>query len=611
MPPSKLPVAVEPPSFAPYLKGMLDFSLHPDMTQRKSCATLEPEDTPLTFYDRHIIICKQVSALSSLVQSLSKLCDDAHREVHAFSQTEYRKLHDLPPEPLEYGKAHTIGDYYERYVGDPATSYASRLCFSPDAKTWDSVFGILRHYPDYDSCNFLAEYKLQALGENAQLVRTRAIPYATIKQVCDLHQRFPTASLWHFYPMTPSGKSILKDMHPQNPFHWESSRATGYWNVSSKTPFSGKQNRKRPLGIRDPDTTPLDCKLKQKRLSVVNINRQPARTGRRRTDVHQFIQHAWSRAVTFDSTFIVFNCGLYERIGIRHRASQTLFLSPLIEPINSRHPSYGKLHVGLHVTIIQDLLDRSEHDLPKKRQKAEAPPPPDNASYVKVKEEMRKRELALGTLNYGIYCSPIPATFLQLKPSCAPEYMDLTLSEPIGEGAVGVAHAATVSLALETGEVLEHRVIIKLAFSNVQKEKIRHEYGVYEHLANVGHVQGIVQVHDLFEDPDSRTLALIMEDGGQSLANLNKLKGSGKNKVTGADRRTCLKALKSLHKAGVRHRDIRPANILFDAHRRVSIIDFDCATFDPLDMEQENLDDEICRMKEVLDGNYVDGLWVS
>ncbi|KAF4610101.1 hypothetical protein D9613_010624 [Agrocybe pediades] len=596
MPPSKLPVAVEPPSFAPYLKGMLDFSLHPDMTQRKSCATLEPEDTPLTFYDRHIssnLICKQVSALSSLVQSLSKLCDDAHREGHAFSQMEYRKLHDLPPEPLEYGKAHTIGDYYE----------------SPDAKTWDS-----------------------ALGENAQLVRTRAIPHATIKQICDLHQRFPTAALWHFYPMTPSGKYILKDMHPQNPFHWESSRATGYWNVSSKTPpsdasqgilnrhkdsvkggvpFSGKQNRKRPLGIRDPDTTPLDCKLKQKRLSVVNINRQPARTGRRRTDVHQFIQHAWSRAVTFDSTFIVFNCGLYERIGIRHRASQTLFLSPLIEPINSRHPSYGKLHVGLHVTIIQDLLDRSEHDLPKKRQKAEAPPPPDNVSYVKVKEEMRKRELALGTLNYGIYCSPIPATFFRLKPSCAPEYMDLTLSEPIGEGAVGVARAATVSLALETGEVLEHRVIIKLAFSNVQKEKIRHEYGVYEHLANVGHVQGIVQVHDLFEDPDSRTLALIMEDGGQSLANLNKLEGSGKNKVTGADRRTCLKALKSLHKAGVRHRDIRPANILFDAHRRVSIIDFDCATFDPLDMEQENLDDEICRMKEVLDGNYVDGLWVS
>jgi len=33
---------------------------------------------------------------------------------------------------------------------------------------------------------------------------------------------------------------------------------------------------------------------------------------------------AWGRAVLHDATFIIFNCGVYERIGVHHRASQTL-----------------------------------------------------------------------------------------------------------------------------------------------------------------------------------------------------------------------------------------------------------------------------------------------
>jgi hypothetical protein len=68
---------------------------------------------------------------------------------------------------------------------------------------------------------------------------------------------------------------------------------------------------------------------------------------------------AWSRLVHTDSTFVVFNCGNYERIGLRHRASQTLYLSELIDVPHCKSPGYGKIHVGLYMAIIHDLFDRT------------------------------------------------------------------------------------------------------------------------------------------------------------------------------------------------------------------------------------------------------------
>jgi hypothetical protein len=56
-----------------------------------------------------------------------------------------------------------------------------------------------------------------------------------------------------------------------------------------------------------------------------------------------------------DATFI-FHCGDRERIGIRHRESQTLYLSGLIDMTACKDPTYGEIQVGLHLTIIQDAL---------------------------------------------------------------------------------------------------------------------------------------------------------------------------------------------------------------------------------------------------------------
>ena len=59
-----------------------------------------------------------------------------------------------------------------------------------------------------------------------------------------------------------------------------------------------------------------------------------------------------------DASLIVFHCGNYERIGYRHRSSQTLFLSDLIDVSAGSEPHYGQLQIGLYMIILRDALER-------------------------------------------------------------------------------------------------------------------------------------------------------------------------------------------------------------------------------------------------------------
>ncbi|TFK66617.1 hypothetical protein BDN72DRAFT_899665 [Pluteus cervinus] len=68
------------------------------------------------------------------------------------------------------------------------------------------------------------------------------------------------------------------------------------------------------------------------------------------------IQRAWLLATLHDATFIVLSDGTSERIGIRHRASQTLFLSG---PIKIAHRiNYFKSQIGLYLAAYYDSFKR-------------------------------------------------------------------------------------------------------------------------------------------------------------------------------------------------------------------------------------------------------------
>jgi hypothetical protein len=64
----------------------------------------------------------------------------------------------------------------------------------------------------------------------------------------------------------------------------------------------------------------------------------------------------WTQAVTSDNTFMCLNSGNIEYIGIRHRGTQTLYLSPPIKRLSIA--GYGWLQTGLYLAIIEDAIAR-------------------------------------------------------------------------------------------------------------------------------------------------------------------------------------------------------------------------------------------------------------
>jgi hypothetical protein len=59
------------------------------------------------------------------------------------------------------------------------------------------------------------------------------------------------------------------------------------------------------------------------------------------------LSKAWAQAVRVDGSVIVLHSGNHELVCIRHRTTQTLYVSDLIGPHKCVNPGYGKLQVGV------------------------------------------------------------------------------------------------------------------------------------------------------------------------------------------------------------------------------------------------------------------------
>ncbi|KAF8074528.1 hypothetical protein FPV67DRAFT_585695 [Lyophyllum atratum] len=346
-----------------------------------------------------------------------------------------------------------------------------------------------------------------------------------------------------------------------------------------------------------------------------------------------FLQRAWARSVEQNTTYTVFNCGNFERIGFRHRSSQTLFLSELIRVPECKNPGYGKISIGLFLSIVQDVMDRTElerhqDELPrsnnrKRRRETFASDPNKrcktramalkersevderNRNQENVKKDARKRSLMLLELRYGVYNSPAPASFLRThsiqKETYGPEeYLSIILTSRIAGGATGVAHGATLRLLASDGEVRCVDVVVKLSFKSEQRERLRHECTIYEHLEKQG-VEGIPFVYGLFEDVETDTIALVMSHVGTALITLLPDDRSYGRTLSKSARAAYLRVLGDIHDAGVRHRDIRPENLTLHDDDRVAIIDFDMAELNPSEGAKRR---EMRHITDLLNGQY-------
>lgn len=108
----------------------------------------------------------------------------------------------------------------------------------------------------------------------------------------------------------------------------------------------------------------------------------------------------------------------------------------------------------------------------------------------------------------------------------AREYFELLLKPDFNSGATGQVHKATIRMTLSDGHLLSSPAIVKVAFHDLQRERLRHEYAVYKHLAKRG-VKCVATVFGLFEDIRGELSALIMSDVGISLYD-RELKRTGK-----------------------------------------------------------------------------------
>ncbi|KAG6828725.1 hypothetical protein H0H87_001069 [Tephrocybe sp. NHM501043] len=348
------------------------------------------------------------------------------------------------------------------------------------------------------------------------------------------------------------------------------------------------------------------------------------------------VQHAWSRAVERDSSFIVFHCGKFERIAFRHRGSQTLFISDLIDVAQCKDPAYAHIQIGLFISIIDDIRDRTRQLLsqeaevkPVKRKRRNQPFESDKRPKTRrstALEEARKleytrnfkavcngligRNLALLCIQHGPFNSSVPSSLLRItsetkgtpKPNYEPhEYFRMTITSEIAFGTTGDAHTAMIDLLESDGKIISYPdVVVKLAFTSVQKRRLRHEFDVYTHLMGAG-AQGIPHMFGLFEDVETEVLVLVMENAGSSLWSSRLADKSQRLKLTisESEKAGFMDALKSIHKAGVRHRDLRVENLTINRNGDPYIIDFDRSA---LEADEKSRELELEKLQALLDG---------
>ncbi|KAJ3502354.1 hypothetical protein NLJ89_g8927 [Agrocybe chaxingu] len=135
-----------------------------------------------------------------------------------------------------------------------------------------------------------------------------------------------------------------------------------YSDDSTLTAVPSPQKRRRSL--QTVQNYPADTELsldddEPEEIALQEEESQQSQTSEESDKCERIAQQGWAEAVINDATFIVFSSGNNEIHGVRHRASQTLYLSSRIDIANARGPAYGKLHTGLMLAGYRDALNRA------------------------------------------------------------------------------------------------------------------------------------------------------------------------------------------------------------------------------------------------------------
>ncbi|KAL4260276.1 Protein kinase domain-containing protein [Pleurotus pulmonarius] len=579
---------------------------------KASPVTTDGDAPALSFYDKHLspnLALKRVVHLPTLLQDMTKALDACMDIIEAQAIT-------LPPVGCN---ALSIARLYETTTGENCQTVASTLVLTPHCSLWLPAVFFGRVDTDVednptDQSFSLEEYSLCLPSSSEGLILhpqiKECLSASNLELLQHLFKRDRRLSTWEFLPYTSQAIDVI-----QNLCSGKSRKQTAR-RFEMRVP----QSIKIKAGtFQSPDVAiPLDVEVTPWHPQDLTRNLRPRRTSSLTnpadcpsvkfcfasprskslsTVVNDVLQHAWVTACRRDSTFIVFQCGNYERIGVRHRATQTLYLSDVIDVPNITDPgSYTELHLNLYVLILRDALQRAAYlrpkddvpPLPRKRRREEGEvlagtrqgrklrsygkhsvdKPVANSATSKSYDDIRSRNLLLVSLQYGVYSSPKPAAFF--RPGHHPivsesgrvvytasEYIHIRLTSLITRGGTGTVHEGKLETYCKDGL------------------RMMHEATIYEHLTKSG-VSCIPTCYGIFEEPhDDGPSVLVTSHEGYWLQHWNR--GSTDIAVPKNWRNKFLQAMKGIHDANVCHRDIRPENLVVNASGDVCIIDFDRA----------------------------------
>lgn len=612
----------------------------------------------LSFYDMHLspnLALQRVAYLPNLLQYMTKEVDtclimdeDAINSLptitfgDSFRTAGQRKQLRLDTKATDVA---SIAMLYEETTGANCQAVASTILLTPQCSAWMPVVTFGRAYNvdnPTDQTFALEEYALSLLGNDEDIFFypqvKQCLNQETMQRLRSLWKKDLRLSTWEFLPYTSQAVTIIQNLCQGNP---STTTPEDTFNMQTYPPIGIIQESTAVVPL-DAADTPWYPKGSEQILraaaatSSINPERYPTVTVHvaappsGRSVIDQVLQHAWVTACRRDSTFIVFHCGNYERIGVRHRASQTLYLSDVINVPHVTEPgSYTKLHLGLYVSIIRDALERAVHIpqgdallLPQKRRRSAEVPSTrpqqrlrsensnnssdSDTTTVEFSRDIFSRNMLLLSLHYGVYSSPHPATFFRrgYQPAStgsekasykATEYIHIRLTS---QGATGSVHDGTLEAYRDNQEPITCRVVAKLALDDAQKEHMRHEATVYEHLVKAS-VSGIPKYHGLFEDLRSGHLMLVTSYEGLPLPHRIPDFIDSDTVVPEKWRDDFLRVLDGIHQAGVCHKDVQADNLLVNGDDEICIANFASASLTP---SAEALGRENEYLKQILSG---------
>ncbi|KAF7309356.1 Protein kinase domain-containing protein [Mycena indigotica] len=612
---------------------------------------------PHHFYNKHLrreLILKRVLSLPFLVENLSqtatKLVDSITADELGEVPTTELSTHLQTRPRREIAGADTIADYYSISIGEVCTAIASKLLI-PQSRDWGSsvcwarfttadrtlaATGVEEH-----ACLYVLTDKedrnITLFPGHAELLGDRLSDWQRLAAFG------PKLGTWIHLSLCPESERLLADLDhfPETSFPYKLCRtvhssqtestftrprdaASVPWSIPDKllasASFIDSEQSNKNLRPRN-QSRRSETTHNEKPRSVPSARRRPHTTAHLPSPLtaEGLVQLAWARATENNSSLIVFNCGNYERICVRHRETQTLFISPVFDVTACKDPGYIQLQVGTYTAMTLDAIARAKEakrtpaPIRRSPRKRRNPDPTDSRAKKRQKMSIKTREKPLPpiaiasqrdmmflTLQYGIHCSPAPASFIRAaqclvhatkrKPNYKPpikrsykpeEYFELLLTSQIGDGATGVVHSANLRVVTKAGSALTHdNLVLKIAFQERQQVRMRHEYAIYQRLAEHG-VTGVPQVYGLFEDLEGGAIALLMNNCGKTIWDLRPDKKRARTVITSVQRARFIEILTSVHRAGVRHCDIRAENLLIDTDGEAFIVDFDRGRFEP------------------------------